>query len=161
MWGREQNLSESMRGTNNTKRTIDPWAWCSRLEKETRGPEIYKYTVGLQRIEGCLAPGGIHQNVWVWPSCGHRVGRSGSGPVLQAVRGSFVAVKRLEGESWSAMFRCLQGYVAEEVGHWLAIVGSPNCFRQDHGNVDDLEEEYTPEIKVTPTMFLLSWGIPW
>lgn len=34
----------------------------------------------------------------------------------------------------------LQGYVAEEVGHGLAIVGSPDGLRQDHGDVDDLQE---------------------
>lgn len=35
----------------------------------------------------------------------------------------------------------LQGHVAEEVGHGLAVVGSPDGLRQDHGNVDDLEKE--------------------
>lgn len=31
--------------------------------------------------------------------------------------------------------------MAEEVGHGLAVVGSPDGLRQNHGNVDDLEKE--------------------
>lgn len=36
-------------------------------------------------------------------------------------------------------FHSLQGHVAEEVRHRLAVVGSPDRLRQDHGDVDDLE----------------------
>lgn len=32
----------------------------------------------------------------------------------------------------------LQGHMAEEVGHRLAVVGSPNGLRKDHGYVYDL-----------------------
>lgn len=42
-----------------------------------------------------------------------------------------------------ALSRSLQRYVAEEVGHRLAVVGSPDRLRQDHGDVYDLEETET------------------
>lgn len=60
---------------------------------------------------------------------------------------------------------CLQRDVAEEVGHRLAVVGSSDGLRQDHGDVDDLEanrksvscshsafqSEFTGHAKTPPT----------
>lgn len=45
----------------------------------------------------------------------------------------------------SARSHPLQGHVAEEVGHRLAIVGSPDRLSQDHGYIYDLVE--TTEIQ--------------
>lgn len=52
-----------------------------------------------------------------------------------------------EGGTGAALSRSLQGYVAEEVGHGLAVVGSPDRLGQDHGDVDDLEEVKREENK--------------
>lgn len=40
----------------------------------------------------------------------------------------------------SARGHPLQGHVAEEVGHRLAVVGSPDRLGQDHGYIYDLVE---------------------
>ena len=52
--------------------------------------------------------------------------------------------------------RSLQGNVAEEVGHGLAVVGSSDRLRQDHGDVDDLRETINLSFgKITTTLIYL------
>lgn len=63
-----------------------------------------------------------------WRICGNEWPEGGGGEMAVGV-----------GVRGGSPFHSLQGHVAEEVRHRLAVVGSPDRLRQDHGDVDDLE----------------------